>query len=308
MHEVEERESKPTYYLHFSRLGHVVAARTVLRRLGRLGWVEPSDAGDPELLEQRYRLALDAKPLDPESARTLAGFLARKGKLDEAVVHYQRALAGGAKDKIEIHTNLGTIFRLKGQLAEAAKHYRKAIELDPNRPGGHMNLGDVLMAQGQLDQAARSYEQVVAVAPDVPDAYAGWAAALSRQGRLRQAVEILRRGLARQPNHARLVNDLAWTLATCPDATVRDGAEAVRLVERLGPMTQIDNATLLDTMAAAYAEAGQFDRAVSAAERAVSLAERSDRPETARPLKDRLRRYRAGRAFHATTRPTTGSG
>ena len=74
------------------------------------------------------------------------------------------------------------------------------------------------------------------------------------------------------------VNRLAWVLATCPESSLRSGAEAVRLAQCEPEVTQGQEPSFLGTLAAAYAEAGDFSRAIEVAERAVTLASgRGDR-------------------------------
>jgi hypothetical protein len=69
-----------------------------------------------------------------------------------------------------------------------------------------------------------------------------------------------------------MLDELAWLLATFPDSNVRDGNEAVRVAERACNLTNRRVPAFLATLAAAYAEAGDFSRAVASAEEAVSKA------------------------------------
>jgi tetratricopeptide (TPR) repeat protein len=332
LQEVEKKEGRPTYYLHFSRLGHVVAARAIRDKLLELGWIGAADLGDREMLEERYQMALQAKPLDPESQYAYALFVAKQGRIDQAIAHFRAALAAGASKQFDIHTNLGSLLRLKGRLNEAADQYRQAVGVEPTNPVGPMNLGDVLMTLGKPEEAATWYRRAVELqpaaalacfklagaltrsgrfeeaigcyrdainkAPTSPDAYVQMSALLVCRNQTREAVEILRRGLVRVPDHPAMVNNLAWILATSSDDTVRDGAEAVRLVERLGRVEEISDSDVLDTLGAAYAEAGRFDRAVAAASRAIEKAGRSGRPDAVRNIEDRLQLYRKGLPYH----------
>jgi protein O-mannosyl-transferase len=74
------------------------------------------------------------------------------------------------------------------------------------------------------------------------------------------------------PDSPRMLDELAWLLATYPDSRSRDGTEAVRLAERACVLTERPVPALLDTLAAAYAEAGDFPRAISTAEEALNRA------------------------------------
>ena len=70
-------------------------------------------------------------------------------------------------------------------------------------------------------------------------------------------------------------NNLAWLLATHPDAELRDGAEAVRVAERMCEAVPAPPPVLLDTLSAAYAEAGRFDDALRTVDRAIAAAEKA---------------------------------
>ena len=72
---------------------------------------------------------------------------------------------------------------------------------------------------------------------------------------------------ANAPDSPRMLDELAWLLATYPDSNSRDGAEAVRLAERACALTERRVPALLATLAAAYAEAGDFPRAVAPAKK-----------------------------------------
>jgi hypothetical protein len=74
------------------------------------------------------------------------------------------------------------------------------------------------------------------------------------------------------PDSPRMLDELAWLLVTYPDSKSRDGAEAVRLAEKACVLTERRIPVFLDTLAAAYAEAGDFPRAVAAGEEALSVA------------------------------------
>ena len=95
---------------------------------------------------------------------------------------------------------------------------------------------------------------------------------LGQSGRTREAVAQYREALRLNPNLAGALNNLAWVLAASPDDELRNGAEAVRLAERACELTHYGEPSFIDTLAAAYAEAGRFPEAVTTAEKAEQLA------------------------------------
>ena len=92
---------------------------------------------------------------------------------------------------------------------------------------------------------------------------------------------------------ARLHNQLAWLLATCPAADVRVGGEALEHATRACELTGWADTTALDTLAAAHAECGEFAAAVRHAERALALAT----PPVAAEIDARLAYFRAHRPW-----------
>ena len=120
---------------------------------------------------------------------------------------------------------------------------------------------------------------------------------LIRQGQAKEAVSYYRRALELRGDWPEVLNNLAWILATCEDAEVRDGAQAVRLAERACDLTDYEFSAMLDTLGAAYAEAGQFDQAVQTAQNALQLALATKNAVRAKNIQNRLELYKANRPY-----------
>ena len=117
-------------------------------------------------------------------------------------------------------------------------------------------------------------------------------------GDARQAAGLYRQALDVAPNYAEAQNNLAWLLATHPDDQIRDGQEAVRLAEAAVRADAL-NPSLLDTLAAAYAEAGRFPEAVATAGKAIQLASSLNQSQLAKKIESRLPTYEAGQPWRA---------
>ena len=116
---------------------------------------------------------------------------------------------------------------------------------------------------------------------------------LCQQKNFAAAIELYRQALRQQPNSPDLLNGLAWLLATCPDHSLRNGSDAVRLAEHACELTHYQVAGLIETLGAAYAEAGRFPEAIHMAQKAAMRAAESDQGGLNPQL---LKRYRAGKA------------
>jgi 4-amino-4-deoxy-L-arabinose transferase-like glycosyltransferase len=119
--------------------------------------------------------------------------------------------------------------------------------------------------------------------------------AFRRAGRTADAVVHYRRALAIDPNHAMTLNNLAWILATDPDDRIRDGREAVALAQRVSTLTHFADPAVLDTAAAAWAEIGDFDKAIATIQSAISRIDLSSGEDEASELRAHLREFQTAR-------------
>jgi tetratricopeptide (TPR) repeat protein len=217
--------------------------------------------------------------------------LLTEGRLDEAAVHLTKALAL-KPDIAEAHNNLGIVSFLKGGTDEAVQHYHEALKIAPGTTEARYNLARALAAQGQLDDAMREYLEVVRVRPDDAHAHAGLASVAVTQGQVVEAVAHYRRALQLDPDLPAALVDLAWILATSEREDVRAPQEAVRLAERVAELTSQRDANVLDTLAMAYAAAGDPSRAVQTAQAALDLAMAEAWTDLAVRIRQRLELYR----------------
>ncbi|MDP2999944.1 MAG: tetratricopeptide repeat protein [Bryobacterales bacterium] len=283
--------------------------------------------GDLNQAIAHYQKALEINPEYPEVHNNLGVALAAAGKLDDAIVHYQKAL-GVNPDYPEVHNNLGVALARTGKLEEAISHFRRALAANPNSAEVHGNLGRALAKAGQADVAITHFEKALALNPGSAEIHNTLGVMLVGKRRLDEAIAHFERALevnpryveARQnlgdtlyylrgktpealaqwrealraaPNHVIVLNQTARVLATSPEASLRNGAEAVALAERAVQLTGAREPEILDTLAAALAEAGRFPEAVETARRALALAgERNDRP-LVEAVKARIALYEA---------------
>ena len=194
--------------------------------------------------------------------------------------------------------NLGTLFADKGRFDEAIENYRKAIQINPDHREALNNLGNALAAQGRLDEAIENYYKAIQINPNYFDALNDLGNALAAQGRFDEAIKNYYKAIQINPNSSGALNDLAWMLAASPDDELRNGAEAVRLAERACELTHYDKPLFIGTLAAAYAEAGRFPEAVTAAEKAEQLATSAGLKKIAEKNRQLLELYRAGKPYH----------
>jgi tetratricopeptide (TPR) repeat protein len=245
---------------------------------------------------QVYQRAVALKP-DLDAARCGLGtaFMEQR-QFDAAAEQFQRVLSLDPRNA-SARLQMGILLGRQGKLPEAAALLSEAVRQQPGDAAAHNNYGNVLILQGQYPEALEQFMAAVKFNPDYAAAYANLATCCKKTGRIADAVANYNRALALQPGSLEALNNLAWLLATHPDAQFRDGPKALELAVRAGEMTQYRNATLLATLAAAFAESGRFEEAISYLQLAQRLA--PPRHPLQAQLAEMLAAFQAGRAFRA---------
>ena len=303
-----QRDPRDTEIL--SHLGQaLVEAGNLQQAAGRLGEAVAIDPEDPILREQLGAVLADLGQTDraivelekalelvasPDVHVLLGNLLIDKGRVQDGMAHYQEALVLAPED-VDAHYNLGVALGKQGKQAEAEAHYRAVLRVDGAHAEAANNLGVALLLQNKGGEAIEYFERAVRLDPSDAQARRNLAMALSGEKRTKEAVEVLQEGLAREPKNPELANYLAWLRASSADAEWRNGAEAVRWAEAACAETGNNNPHYLDTLAAAYAEAGRFDDAVRTARRSVELAAAD--PAAAAEFRQRLALYESGKPY-----------
>ena len=195
-------------------------------------------------------------------------------------------------------SNLASVLIDERRLAEAEPLLQEAIRLEPGYPDAYANLGVAFVGEGRYEDALPMFERAVALAPDNPALWRNYGETLASLGHFAEAARAFRRVLPSNPDDPDLLESLAWILATAPDASVRDGRAAVDLAQRAAQLSgETPPPTVLDTLAAAYAENGQFADAVAIAERALALSRSGSHSDLIPQLELRLDLYRAGQPY-----------
>jgi tetratricopeptide (TPR) repeat protein len=205
------------------------AAGVVVVVLGVLTWNQSTVWHDSETL-WTHALAID--PASPIAHSSLAALLYRRGQVDDAMAHSERAVAlapefaearnnlgigltqrGRIDDAIEqyraalvfkpgydeAHNNWGVAVARKGDIAGAIDHYRKALASNADNADAQVNWGNALVRLDKPADAIPHYQEALRIWIDDPDAHLNWGVALARENRLAEAVTHFRRALEIDP-------------------------------------------------------------------------------------------------------------
>ncbi|PWU10973.1 MAG: hypothetical protein C5B50_24160 [Verrucomicrobia bacterium] len=257
----------------------------------------------------RKAVALDPRASAPHF--NLGALLLDQGQVDEAITqfevgitnavlmdpHSESALAD-ASGVVQAHLVVGNILLYrKGELDKAIGHYRTALQLKPDFADAHINLAEALTRKGLSDEVVKEYQAALAVKPDAFEAHQVLASLLFKRQQPREAVAHFQRALELSPDFARACDGLAWILATCPEAPLRDGQRALALAQKAESLTEGRNALVIRTLAAAYAEKEHYKEALAAAHRAEQLASEKNDKELLARLKQDTELYQKGSAL-----------
>ena len=196
----------------------------------------------------------------PENAAayyTLGLGLEHAGDTNRAVVCYRVATAIFPGD-IEAHKNLAHLFCQQGHWTAAEKECNTLLALNPNDSASHLLLAQVAGSLGRADDAVFHFNEALRLNPDCVEA----------------------------------MNNLAWMLATSPEANIRNGARAVELAKRACELTHCKKTVYIGTLAAAQAEAGRFDDAMATAQKAIALARQNGELDLLQKNQELLEYYR----------------
>jgi tetratricopeptide (TPR) repeat protein len=193
---------------------------------------------------------------------------------ERAIAEARRAIELGPENSSAYQFLMNCLFESQ-RYSEAAELGREWLAISPYDASAHSILATALAQNGDFVPAARHFGYLMMLRPEIEQAHAELRQILISLAEKPDGLQQLRAIAANAPDSPRMLDELAWLLATYPDSKSRDGSEAVRVAERACALTERRIPALLDTLAAAYAEAGDFPLATSTAEEALNSARSS---------------------------------
>lgn len=274
-----------------------LAAAGLLAVLLRLSYVQTSYWQDSGTL-WRHTLACTQK--NPLAENNLASYLISQKNYDDAIAHSREAIAIDPSFE-EAQENLGLACFSEGQLDEAIVHYQAAVRLKPDYADAYNNLGMACLQAGRLDDAIAAFQHAVNSRPrhlaDEATFNSNLGAALMLKGDTADAIAPLQRAVELQPDSVGLLANLAWLLATSPQASIRNGPHAVELAEHAAKISGETDPKVLSVLGAAYAETARYPDAIKTAAAALQLAQQQTNSQLAGLIRKELSLYQAGQPF-----------
>ncbi|MGB8805110.1 MAG: tetratricopeptide repeat protein, partial [Chthoniobacterales bacterium] len=310
----------------------VSAAVLIVASLATLTWRQAATYTDIETL---WRTTLARNPECWMAHTNIGLVLFQKGQIDDAIAHYRSALQM-QPDWWDAEYNLGTALLAKGQIDEAILHCEKAVSMRPTDPDAQVSLGNILLQKGRIDEAIPHYQKAITVRPDYflaryglghallekgdldsaiqvcrsalllrpldADCHTTLAIALEEKGNRGEAIQHYQKALELAPSSIPTLTNLAWLLATSHDASVRNGLKAVELAKQADQLAGGTNTLVLRTLAAAYAENGEFANAIRTAQSAMQLARMHGEDSLMTDLDQQIALYQLGMPYRDTAK------
>jgi len=185
-------------------LERALVARPVWRRVARWSWC----------LLLAYSVVfnlLAGVQAYAEARRLIGNALLNQGRVDEAIMQYQKTLALWPESAIA-RAGLGNAFMKKQQLDEAIIQFQKALKLQPELPDAHVYLGDAFLQKGLVNEAITQFQKALNLKPDFAEAHNLLGYSLLRVGRVNDAIPQFQLALEIKPDFAAARNNLGGSL------------------------------------------------------------------------------------------------
>jgi tetratricopeptide (TPR) repeat protein len=212
--------------------------------------------------------------LTPNFARTYydrAIAYADKGHYDQAIRDCTEAIRRRRPVEADYYYNRGIAYQAMGSLNEAMADYNEAIRLAPKDLRNYCGRASAFEDMGQFDKARADYDRATRFNPTNAPGYVMVGYANFANGNYRAAATDFEKAAQMSPRDYDALVSFAWFQATCPDDSLRNGKEALEKSKRACDLSRWQHSDAVDTLAAAYAEIGDFDNAVKYQTQAINM-------------------------------------
>ncbi|HKP05154.1 MAG TPA: tetratricopeptide repeat protein [Chthoniobacterales bacterium] len=232
--------------------------------------------GDWDRALRDYEEAVRLEPTNADALTNRGNAYAHKNELAKSTSDYNEAIRLNPK-LFQAFVNRALNYLAANDLERALADLNEAIRLNPKFAPAYTRRVRVLLRLKRSDEALKDADTAVSLSPETAEPYYSRARLRADRREYLQARDDYQHALEHFGNgESTLLNAAAWFFATCPDKACRDGKRAVDLATKACEMREWKDPEILDTLAAAFAEVGDFDQAIKRQSEALKLHEKSD--------------------------------
>jgi tetratricopeptide (TPR) repeat protein len=206
-----------------------------------------------------------------------------KGEYPAAIQDFSAAITVDPKNFLAINNRALAYIELE-QYPQALSDLQSALQLVPEYPEALNNRGIVHQKLGKVDEAIADFSAALKIDQKYVDALGNRAFSYQQKKEFKKSVADLELAIKISPATFEAINDLSWQLSTCSDDSIRNGPKALDLAKQACGIAGYDQWNLLDTLAAAHAECGQFPEAQQWLSAAIATAPEKEKPRLQKHL------------------------
>jgi tetratricopeptide (TPR) repeat protein len=240
--------------------GDYAKASADYAKAARLNWSEVPSPSEENAISN-LTFTIEINPTNREAYYNRGVAYSGTGDYITATADFSEAIRLGRKTP-ETYVARGVAYGQAKEYDRSIADFNEAIRIDPHDGKAFHGRGVTRFKLGQVDGAITDFTQAIQLGETNAQCYCRRANAFQRKRDYKAAATDLEESIRVDPRYIRGHNDLAWLLAVCPDPKIRDGKKAVEHAREACELSKWNDANYLDTLAAAYAESGNFEEAV----------------------------------------------
>ncbi len=249
----------------------------------------------PESIKQLTK-AIEIEPDNIELQNFLATVYQKQGNHELAIEQLNKSLKI-KPEQFGAYGHLGQVYYQLKNYKQAFFYVEKSLSINPEQPVMLNQLAALYTRQKKTDKAIECFNKSLQIRPKQPDVMNELAMALYGQSNVQEALTLWSDSLEIDPNQVYAANSLAWIKATSKAAKFHNPPEALTFARRACELTEYQNPGMLDTLAAALAANGQFDKAAETAGKAIKIAKSTGQDAQAAGIQKHLDLYKTRKAL-----------
>ena len=257
------------------------------------GWIKKENVTTPDKAIEAFTAQIRQNPQDSGAYYARGNTWHEKGEFDIAIKDFSDAITLNPKGATAYYMARSNCWRRKKNVDKTLDDLTEAIRLDPKNASAYNARADAWVKKTEFDKAIMDASEAVRLSPEFEYAYAIRAAAWAGKRDFEKALSDCNEAIRINPKSGEGYQLMAELLAICPNAAHRNGQKAVEYATKACERTNWKVADCLDTLAAAYAETGDFTKAVEWQTKAISGAVQKDTAE----FQERLDIYKSGKPY-----------